>query len=283
VQTYQQKQREHMKRISIVVFSIAIVICVCAFTFLQTQIRSLERVGIPDDMVRDCISRSFWWNRLEYPWLTKLRLIATGDRAGVVREIATYAKAYTQSAEFKKKYAEMRESNKPTPPEPPKSMAQRRREDKESMQKSIRDSEASMKQMPAEYRATMKQSIDMMKQQLKDIDKPDNPAYSAQVEEIYKQTYDAGVEEYKTRLAEWEVKYPTSPTPMIRNWLTDFLEASKDVDFRAELKDGQYGKKVFVNPEYEAKSSNWKMCYRAGRDVVDAGRASAQQWLNELR
>jgi hypothetical protein len=219
---------------------------------------------------------------LSPPNTTKLRQIATGDRAGVVREIASFAKAYTQSAEFRQKYAEMRESNKPTPPEALKTMAQRRREDKESMQKGIREAEVNMKAMPTEYRAAMKQSIDMMKQQLKDIDKPDNPAYSAQVEEIYKQGYDAEMQEYKTKLAEWEQKYPIAPTPMIRKWLTDFLEVSKDVDYNAVLKDGQYGKRVFVNPQYEAKSANWKMCYRAGKDVVDAGRTAAQQWLREL-
>jgi hypothetical protein len=273
-----------MKSVSIVFVSITAVIFLCAFTLLQTQaVRSLERIGIADDLVRSSIWYSLSGGYLSSPNSSKLRQIATGDRAGVVREIATSAKAYTQSAEFKQKYAELRESSKPTPPEPPKSMAQRRKEDKESMQKGIRESEASMKKMPAEYRDAIKQSVDMMKQQLKEIDKPDNPSYSAQIEEIYKQAYDAQMEEHKTKLAEWEEKYPTSPTPMIRKWLTDFLEVSKGVDYGAALKSGENGKKVFVNPEYEAKSSNWKMCYRAGRDVVEAGRTAAQQWLNELK
>lgn len=63
----------------------------------------------------------------------------------------------------------------------------------------------------------------------------------------------------------------------------EFLEVSKDVEYSAALKDGQHGKKVFVNQAFENKPSQWKMCYRAGKDVMEAGRAAAQQWLKELK
>jgi len=59
--------------------------------------------------------------------------------------------------------------------------------------------------------------------------------------------------------------------------LQDFLRISATVDFDAEL-DGN----VFVKKEYEKKSSWWKMCFRAGRDVVQAAREDAQKWLDEL-
>ena len=273
-----------MKRILFVTLAAIIALSVCSFTLLGIQtIRSLERLGIPADVTKQCVWSSFSGGYLSYPTVAKLKQVAVGQRAAVVREIAEFARNYTRSEEFGRQYLEFREGQKPTPPEPLKSMAERRREDKEQMRTTIRETEANMRTMPAEYRAGMQQSIDMMKQQLKEIDNPDNPAYSAEMEEMYRQTYETGMQEYRTKLAEWEKEYPTSPTPMIKKWLTEFLEVSKDVDFNAELKPGEFGKKVFVKPDYESKSPNWKMCYRAGRETVQAGREAAQRWLRELR
>ncbi len=39
---------------------------------------------------------------------------------------------------------------------------------------------------------------------------------------------------------------------------------------------------MFANPDYEAKDGQWKMCFRAGRGVVEAAREEAQAWLKEL-
>jgi len=75
-----------------------------------------------------------------------------------------------------------------------------------------------------------------------------------------------------------EKKYPQDPADMIRKRLTDFLAVSANVDFDAELTPAR----TFVRPEYEKKSSEWKMCFRAGRSVVEAARVEAQKWLDEL-
>jgi hypothetical protein len=263
----------------------AIALCVfSAFIFLELQtVRSLERLGIPADMIKQSVWYSLSGGYMSAPNAMKLKQIATGERAAVVREIADFAKSYSRSEEFKKQYLGQRDAMKPTPPEAPKTSAQRRKEDKESMQKSIKEAEANMRTMPAEYRSTLQQTIDMMKLQMKEIDKPDNPAYSAQVDEVYQQSYQQQMQEYKEKLAQWEQDYPADPKPMIKKWLTKFLDESRDVDFTAKLVPGEGGTMVFANAEYENKSGNWKMCYRAGRDVVQAGRAAAQQWLNELR
>jgi hypothetical protein len=74
-----------------------------------------------------------------------------------------------------------------------------------------------------------------------------------------------------------EKLYPVEPDDMIRKRLTDFLEISATVDFDAEVNGGQ-----FVQTEYQNKSSWWKMCFRAGKPVIDAAREEAQKWLDEL-
>jgi hypothetical protein len=75
-----------------------------------------------------------------------------------------------------------------------------------------------------------------------------------------------------------EKRYPSDPSVLIKQRLTEFLEVSATVDFDAGLKNG-----MFVNPDYEKKSPQWKMCYRAGKEVVDAARSEAKTWLDELK
>lgn len=273
-----------MKKIFVSIFAVILVAAFSAFKMIEMQtVRSLERIGISADMAKQSVWSSFSGGYLSYPNPIKLKQIAARDRAAVVREIFDFAKQYTQSDDFKKLYIDYREEKKPTPPEVPKSAEEQRQEQKAEMQKSLKESEENMKKAPADQKPIYKGVIDMLKQQLKQLDDPSNPMFGKEMDAMMKQAYDAQMEEHKTKLAEWESAYPTNPTPMIKKWLTDFLEASKDVDFSAELVQGQYGKKVFAKPEYEAKPSNWKMCYRAGKETVQAGRAAAQQWLKDLK
>jgi hypothetical protein len=82
----------------------------------------------------------------------------------------------------------------------------------------------------------------------------------------------------KVDKAENEKKYPSDPNELIKKRLTDFLAISATVDFDAEVSSGR-----FVNSEYEKKTPEWKMCYRAGKEVVEAARVEAQKWLNEVK
>lgn len=74
-----------------------------------------------------------------------------------------------------------------------------------------------------------------------------------------------------------EDRYPSDPNKLIKKRLEDFLEVSGTVDFDAKLNGN-----MFANSEYEGKSDKWKMCYRAGKEVVGVAREEAQKWLKEL-
>jgi hypothetical protein len=74
-----------------------------------------------------------------------------------------------------------------------------------------------------------------------------------------------------------EDRYPADPQKLIKRRLEEFLEISESVDFDAKLHGSS-----FANAEYEAKSDKWKMCYRAGKEVIGAAREEAQTWLKEL-
>jgi DNA-binding ferritin-like protein len=272
-----------MKLISLVFFVTCFSLGLFAFkTYERSGSEALKRLGIPDEIAKDAIWSSFSGGYFYFPHKPQLAQMPKGERASIVQKIGAYAQSYTQTGEFATKYKEYREQQKPQPPERPKTMEESRKAQKEQMQKNIRETEQNLKSLPAEQQSTIKEIINTMKEQLKSIDDPNNPMFSKEIEEAQKQAYAAEMIEHKNKLTQWESDYPTSSTPMIKRWLVDFLEVSKDVDFNAKLVTGDHGVKTFANPDYESRSPNWKLCFRAGKETVEAGRAFAKQWLGEL-
>jgi hypothetical protein len=101
---------------------------------------------------------------------------------------------------------------------------------------------------------------------------------------MYQQNYQQQMTEYNNKLAEWNKEYPANNTkPMIKKWISTFLEKTANVDYAAKTATGQYGKELFVNQKYESKDGLWKMGYRAGKQPTEAARSFAQTWLNELK
>jgi hypothetical protein len=242
----------------------------------------LQRLNLKESEARDCIWSSFSGHYLWVPNAETLKKIARGERGAIVRQVGDYAKEFSRSPAFKKLYTDYREGRKPSPPTPPKTMDQMRAEYRENMTKAIRETEAGMKTMTAEVKASMKPVLESFRQQLKEVDNPKNPMFSKDVEAVYKQSYEQQKQAYSNDSADWAKKYPVSSDGVVRSWLEEFLKVSADVDFGATLTDGGGGKKVFARPEYERKSSQWKMCYRAGKETVGAGREYAAAWLKEL-
>jgi hypothetical protein len=76
----------------------------------------------------------------------------------------------------------------------------------------------------------------------------------------------------------WQAQFPEDPQVLIARRLRELLDTCADVDFDAKL-DSESG--VFVDAEHEDKSNDWKLCYRAGRESVTAGRAIATAWLGQ--
>lgn len=69
--------------------------------------------------------------------------------------------------------------------------------------------------------------------------------------------------------------------PQLKAKLGEFVTLAKTVDFKAATQD-RNGRKVFVNPTYERKSSFWKLLYRAGAGATGAAVQVAQAWMAEL-
>ena len=130
-------------------------------------------------------------------------------------------------------------------------------------------------------KAIFEKTLEAAKQNLKQAEDPNNKhmkAYAQNYPTLEKQMK----ESHENLLKEWETKYPANHLLYIKVRLQEFLDATKDIDFGAQLTE-KNGKKYFVNPDYERKSNRWKLAFRAGKDAIAAAREFAQQWMNEIK
>ena len=188
------------------------------------------------------------------------------------------------SDDFKKRYNEYREHKKPTPPEKPKSSEELKKEYKKNMQKSLEEMKVSKSQAPADQQSIFDETIKMLEEQLKEIDNPENPMFSPEMDQYAKMGYDMQMEQHRKDIAEWETKYPANnPNTLIKTWLESFLKKSDGIDFAAQTATDEKGRILFVKQDYERKDNLWKLCYRAGKESTEAARKFAQNWLGEMK
>jgi hypothetical protein len=75
----------------------------------------------------------------------------------------------------------------------------------------------------------------------------------------------------------WEQQFPEDPQVLVARRLHEFLDACADVNFDAKV-EAETG--MFEEKRYEQQSNEWKLCYRAGREAVTAGRTIASAWVS---
>ena len=74
-----------------------------------------------------------------------------------------------------------------------------------------------------------------------------------------------------------ETALPANHVQLVKARLEEFLKESATVDFNAQLNGN-----VFANTEYERKSHQWKMYYRAGKAVIETAQAEVKAWLDDI-
>jgi hypothetical protein len=230
---------------------------------------------------------------LNYP--SACAKIALASRASIVQIVGNFAKSYSKTDDFKKRYAEWWKNQEPKKPETPeeriaKESADMQGNSNDNGQKEMVDnmkkliSDTKDVNLKKQYEDALKGIVEMQAQMKKQLESPEYKEQMKQVKEsalkIYTDEYKTQMEEYNNNFANW--KAIQNPSILIKKRLKDFLELSASVDFNAQLKNEQYGKKQFVNEDYQQKDDNWKRCFRAGKPAVDASRAIAQDWLKEL-
>ena len=244
----------------------------------------LKKIKVSDNDAKNTIFSDIAGPSFYFPGIRELKSIALNDRAAQVEVIGNYVKDFTKTEEFTKRYNEFRESRKPNPPEKPQTAAEMKKQYQADIQKSIEEMKAAKSAAPADQKSFYDDTIKMMEEQLKEIDNPDNPMFSPEMDQYSQQGYDMQMEQYKNDVAEWELNYPVNNSNLIiKTWLESFLATSKDVDFSAQTAIDQNGRTLFVKQEYERKDYMWKLCFRGGKETTESARSFAQKWLSELK
>lgn len=208
-----------------------------------------------------------------------LKAASPAQRAKMVEEALTWARAYTESSEFAAAWATMREDSKPPPleafPSIDAQIEQQRKEQREQIEAMRKNSAG----LPADQRQAIEEAIKQVteataaQQNDPQMVKLQRDALSAQ-QAAQKQQYEDSVKQ-------WEQNRPADPKVIIGRRLQAFLDTCADVDFDAKLVPS--GKLMrFADESYERKPAQWKLCYRAGKEPVETARAFARSWLATL-
>lgn len=243
-----------------------------------------KQLGLSQGDVNININNSFGQGSFYYFGAKNAPKIALGDRASVIRELAAYAKKYSNSEEFKKKYEALRKMKTPQQPWIQHiNVDSLKRAEKDRITRAMADAEANKNHPNPKVRNGIPTRIENLKKELAALDDPNNRVIKQRLDYVQRSN-DAATKQYEDKVKKFETNYPADPKQMIRIRLQQMLDITADVDYAAELKDGWNNKvKVFVNPLYEKKPPEWKLAYRAGKQATDVLRGIAQEWLNELK
>lgn len=270
-------------RICITTFLLAII---CLFLFSFTVSSKLandvwQQLGLSQVQGTEKIKNSFLNNYLDYYGARNIKNITTGSRAAVAEDLLSYAKQYMSGAAFKSEYEKIRVSAKPVEPVGTvRTKEDIRKEKIDETKKAIKSTEEIMKAGDASMKEIMQGVLDMHKANLKEYQDP-----NSQMIELFYQgeqyNHDNNIRSYNENMKKWETDYPADYRQMIKSRLQRYIDLAKTVDFSAELVE-KNGKKRFVNLVYERKNAEWKMIFRAGKEVRDVAVAFASQWIKEL-
>jgi hypothetical protein len=206
------------------------------------------------------------------------RLMPAAARGEAATAGVAWLKTYTATPEFKQKYAQIRETQKPAPPEFAGTPEDELKKADEEQKQQTEDSKKAIAALPAEQRAQVEEALKAAQAMIAQQNTPE--MRKVRLDGIKAMRADRTTQ-YQQELATWTRNFPESPAPVIVKRLREFLAAGADVDFAAKLTLSN-GRMAFENPAYEQKPGQWKMCYRAGREATTAARAAVQAWLKEL-
>ena len=239
----------------------------------------LASLGITEGRAREAVFDSFITDTLSVAGDSKAFTAASAaTRVALVNFALSLARAFAESDDFKRRYADHREANGPDPlPEEP-SVDEILAKQRAGFEAQVEQMRKLFDQITPEQRATLEAGWKDMRAQLTDLE---TGPKRAEFEKALRERRGIQVRERELAMQELDAVWPADHRTLVANRLRHFLEVSKDVAYGAQLIDKD-GKKVFADPTLEAKPKEWKMCFRAGKPATDAARGFAQRWLSDL-
>ena len=241
---------------------------------------ALGDLGVSEASAKQEVVRTFADGYV--PWhlgAKAFKAAAPALRVTSVKGAIAWAKAYTETPAFKAEYDRRRAEDAPRPPQVKGTADDQLAKQRAEQKKQIEEMRANIVKMPAEMRKQMEETVKQVEAQF--ASQEQNAQMTAMMKQSFEMQAAADQKAYEGRVAAHEKRYPADPKVLIARRLNEFLAMSGTVDFGAKLQ-ARGGRMVFANPVYEEKPPEWKLCYRAGREAVEAARASAAEWLKAL-
>ncbi|WP_131694679.1 hypothetical protein [Dyadobacter tibetensis] len=304
-----------MKKFRIVSICIALIL-VCLFQVAWKVSDVLTDLNTSEMELRDRFFSNLKQKQFQlYGWSSNMKKAAQtldpSRQTQAIDFLATWAKGYSASKDFKERYAAWLDKQYPqidlkTLEGDIEEKYKRHLRNTQNMQpadftptldiliqngETFSGMEGMLSSLPPKDRVEMKKQIDDAKKEalfyksLKPLLKSDFETFKAK---YARHQAERDIESEKGRIETNNLENAQAlsrlkdPNQLIKSRLLYFLENSKNIDFKAQTKLVNNRKK-FINPSYEQKHEIWKFCYRMGPEPTEAARRNAQAWLNSLK
>lgn len=239
-------------------------------------------LGIADGRAKEAVFDSFIAGAISIAGKTEVFTAAAPQaRVAMVNGATTLARAFVESDEFKRRYADHREANGPDPLPPEQTADQVLAKQRAGFEQQV---DALRKQFVAdditpEQKATLEEGFETMRARFSEMEKGPQ---RTELETMLKGQRTEQVAGHAAATKEFHAMFPADPRALVAMRLRQFLGATGNIDFSARLvEQGKVQK--FADPALEAKPTEWKMCFRAGKPATDAAREFARKWLADLQ
>ena len=242
---------------------------------------TLAELGVPEATAKQQIVGSLADGYV--PWhlgAKAFKAAGTAARVSMVKAAWAWAKAYSDTPAFKADYDKRRAQDAPAAFKAKGSADDQLAAQRAQQKKQLEEMRANIAKMPPEMRKQMEETVKQVEAQFAAQEK--DPQMAALMKQGLEMQAVEEKKAYEGRVAAHDKRFPADPNALIARRLQEFLALTKDVDFNAKLVPGRGGKMLFANAAYEEKPPEWKLCYRVGREPVEAARAAAAEWLKAL-
>jgi hypothetical protein len=260
------------------VYVIATLICVT--TLAAAAQDHLATLGISEGRAREAVFDSFMSDAVSIAGKPAAFIaMPPAARVALVNFALNLARAFAESDEFKRRYADHREANGPEPLPEGQTADAIFAKQRAGFENQVAEMRKLFDQITPAQRATLEEGWKQMRDQFDEMEKGER---RKQIEANLNAERAEQVRQRDAAVKEFEKVYPADPRALVAGRLRRFLDVTKDVDFTAALVE-KNKIKVFADPALEARPAEWKMCFRAGKPATDAARTFAQKWLNDLQ
>jgi hypothetical protein len=239
---------------------------------------TLSDLGITENRAKEAVFDSFVTGSISLAGKADVFKSASPQvRAGMVTAVATLGRAFIESTDFDKRYADHREANGPDPLPAEQTAEQIFAKQRKDWEEQVAGIRAQFSEITAAQQKTLEAGFDEMRARFETMEKEGR----AELERSLQTQRATQVRAREAAMAEFEKLIPSDPRLLVASRLRRFLDLSKDIDYSAKLVERDR-KMRFADAALESKPADWKLCFRAGKAATDTARAFAQKWLADL-